>query len=93
MISVLRDDDGAQQNALAMTLPASATSAKHVQRPRYAREKTIASKYAGLKRIGQSTCGIDKTFAEAVSGKSQLPPLLHLRDHRASAPRRELGAG
>ena len=50
MISVLRDDDGAQQNALAMTLPTSATSAKHVQRPRYPREKTIASKYAAAQK-------------------------------------------
>ena len=68
-IWVLRDEEGAQQNALAITLPMSATSAKQVQKLRYPCEIAIEIKICAAQKLGQSAWGVGKTLADAVSGK------------------------
>jgi len=48
-IVVFREDEGAQQNALVMTLPMRATSAKQANKLRYSRKFTIAEHKRSLK--------------------------------------------
>ena len=52
MISALRDGDGAQQKALATMLPITATTAKHAQGLRYARNLVIELSYAPVTSPG-----------------------------------------
>jgi hypothetical protein len=91
-ISVLREEDGAQQNALAMTLPISATSARHVHSLRDdPRKFRIEATYAWLGEAVKAAGAVMKGLAKTVSVRSHIILSTnvhgHVRHPRCRAPR------